>query len=83
MRGFLIFIAVVVYLFSLVFIESELVQLQVRKENLENRFTELKNQKKVLEFEVMKLSNLAEIEAEAEERDFIFPTEQDILGVIK
>lgn len=83
MRGLLIFVAVVVYLFSLVFIESELVKIQVRKENLENRFTELKNQKKVLEFEVMNLSNLAEIEIEAKERNFIFPEEKDILGVIK
>ncbi len=83
MRGLLIFAAVVVYLFSLVFIESELVKIQVRKENLENRFTELKNQKKVLEFEVMNLSNLAEIEIEAKERNFIFPEEKDILGVIK
>jgi hypothetical protein len=83
MRGLLIFAAVVVYLFSLVFIESELVKIQVRKENLENRFTELKNQRKVLEFEVMNLSNLAEIEIEAKKRNFIFPEEKDILGVIK
>ncbi len=83
MRGLLIFIAVVVYLFSLVFIESELVKIQVRKENLENRFAELKNQKKVLEFEVMNLSNLAEIEAQAKKRNFIFPEEEDILGFIK
>ncbi len=83
MRGLLIFIAVVVYLFSLVYIESELVKLQVTKENLENRFTELKNQKKVLEFEVMNLSNLAAIEAEAKERGFIFPREEDILGTVK
>ena len=83
MRGLLIFAAVVVYLFSLVFIESELVKIQVRKENLENRFTELKNQKKVLEFEVMDLSNLAEIEIEAKRRNFIYPEEKDILGVIK
>lgn len=83
MRGLLIFIAVVVYLFSLVYIESELVKLQVTKENLENRFTELKNQRKVLEFEVMNLSNLAAIEVEAKERGFIFPREEDILGVVK
>ena len=83
MRGLLIFAAVVVYLFSLVFIESELVKIQVRKENLENRFTELKNQKKALEFEVMNLSNLAEIEIEAKEKNFVFPEEKDILGVIK
>jgi len=83
MRGFLIFIAVVIFLFSLVFIESELVKLEVRKENLKNRVIELKNQRKLLEFTVMDLSNLANIEVEAKERGFIFPEEEDILGVVK
>ncbi len=83
MRVLLIFIAVVIYLFCLVFIESELVKLHVRKENLENRLVELKNQKEVLEFEVMNLSNLANIEAEAKRRNFIFPKEEDILDIIK
>jgi len=79
----LVAIAVVLYLFSLVFIESELVKLEVRKEDLENRLVELKNQKKLLEFEVMDISNLANIEAEARARGFVFPTEEDILGTVK
>lgn len=83
MRGLLIFIAVVIYLFLLVFIESELVKLEVKKENLKNRVIELKNHKKLLEFEVMALSNLANIETEAKIRGFIFPTEEDVLGVVK
>lgn len=83
MRGFLIFIAVVICLFTLVFIESELVKLEVRKEHLKNRVVELKNQKKLLEFTVMDLSNLANIEAEAKARGFVFPEEEDILGVMK
>lgn len=83
MRWFLIFIAIVLYLFLLVFIESELITLEVRKENLKNRFVELQNQKKLLEFEVMDISHLARIEAEAQARGFVFPTEDDILGVVK
>ena len=83
MRVLLTFIAVVIYLFSLVYIESELVKLEVTKGNLQNRLVELKNQKKRLEFELMNLSNLANIEAEAKQRNFIFPEEEDILGVVK
>jgi cell division protein FtsL len=83
MRGIVIFIAVLVYLFSVIYIESELVALEVRKENLENRLTELKNQKKLLEFEVMDISNLAATKAQAHSRGFIFPEEKDILGVVK
>jgi len=83
MRGLLIFIAIVVYLFSLVFIESELVKLEVRKEKLRNRVIGLKNQKKSLHFEIMDLSNLARIEVEAKKKNFIFPKNEDILGVIK
>ncbi|HEC79251.1 MAG TPA: hypothetical protein ENI34_08970 [candidate division WOR-3 bacterium] len=83
MRALLIFLAVVIYLFSLVYIESELVKLEVRKENLKNRVIELENQKKNFEFEIMNLGNLANIEAAAKERGFIFPKEDDILGVVK
>lgn len=83
MRGLLIFIAIVIYLFFLVFIESELVKLEVKKENLKNRVTGLKNRKKLLEFKVMDFANLANIEAEAKRRDFVFPKEEDILGVVK
>jgi hypothetical protein len=83
MRGIIIFIAVLVYLLSVIYIESHLVAFEVRKENLENRLTELMNQKKLLEFEIMDLSNLATIKAQAHARDFIFPEEKDILGVVK
>ena len=83
MRSLLIFIVAVIYLFLVVFIESELVKLEVRKENLENRVIVLKNEKKLLEFEIMDVSNLAKIEAAAKARGFIFPKESDILGVVK
>lgn len=83
MRIILIFLVVVIFLFSLVYIESELVKLEVRKENLENRVNELHNQKELLELEVINLSNLARIEKEAKKRGFFFPDEDDILGIIK
>lgn len=83
MRIVLIFLTVVIFLFSLVYIESELVKLEVRKENLKNRVNELRNQKEVLEFEVINLSNLAKIEVDAKQRGFFFPDEDDILGIIE
>jgi preprotein translocase subunit SecY len=83
MRYLLIFLGVIAYLFSLVFIESELIKIQIRKERLKSRFQELVNQKKDLEFRLTKLSNLAVIEAQAKERGFVFPDKEDILGVIK
>lgn len=76
-------VAIVVYLFALVFLESELVKLEARNERLMNRVTELRNEKERLESEVMELSNLAVIEFEAKKRGFVFPREEDILGVIK
>jgi preprotein translocase subunit SecY len=83
MRYVLIFFGIVGYLFSLVFVESELIKIQIRKEQLKNRYQELVNQKKELEFRLMKISNLAVIEIQAKERGFIFPCKEDILGVIK
>jgi len=83
MRVILIFLVVVVFLFSLVYIESELVKIELRKENLANRVNELRNQKEMLELEVINLSNLAKIEVEAKKRGFFYPGEDDILGVIK
>jgi preprotein translocase subunit SecY len=83
MRYILIFIGIIGYLFSLVFVESELIKIQIRKERLKNRFQELVNQKRELEFHLMKLSNLAVIEVQAKERGYIFPVKDDILGVIK
>jgi cell division protein FtsL len=80
MRVLLIFLAVVVFLFSLVYIESELVKLEVRKEQLSNRVIGLENEKRRLEFEAMDLSNLAVIEREAKKRGFVYPDEDDILG---
>lgn len=83
MRVVLIFLVVVFFLFSLVYIESELVKLEVRKENLKNRVVELRNQEEILEFEVMNLANLAKIEEAAKKKGFFFPDEDDILGVVK
>lgn len=83
MRGFLIFISLIIFLFSIVYIESELVKLEVKKELFKNHLDELKNQKKELEFELMNISNLANIEAAAKLRGFIFPNNDDILGVVK
>ncbi len=79
----MILIAVVVYLFLLVYIESDLVESEARNERLKNRFTELQNEKKHLESEIMDLSNLAVIEIQAKRRNFVFPEQQDILGVVK
>lgn len=83
MRVVLIFLAVVFFLFLLVYIESELVKLEVRKENLKNRVIGLRNQKEILEFEVMNLANLAKIEEAAKKKGFFFPDKDDILGVVK
>ena len=83
MRIVLIFLIVVIFLFSLVYIESELVKLEVRKEYLKNQVTELRNQQEVLELEVINLSNLAKIEEDAKKRGFFFPDEDDILGIVK
>lgn len=83
MRVVLIFTGIVVYLFLLVFIESELVKIDVRRDNLGNRLLELESQKKALEFEIMDLNNVAIIEEQAKQQGFIFPGEDDILGVMK
>jgi cell division protein FtsL len=83
MRGLIVFVLVVLYLFALVYIESELVKLEVKKEKLQERVTELENTKEMLEFEITKLNNLAYIEAEAKKRNFIYPCDEEILGVTK
>lgn len=83
MRVVMIFLGIVMFLFALVFIESELVKIEVRKKHLEEHLTHLQNQKKTLEFEVLQISNLARIEIEAKEQGFIFPRKQDILGVVQ
>ena len=79
----LIVILAIFYLFTLVYVESELLRMEVKKEELKERAIELRNHKKDLEFEVTEISNLAYIEAAAKERDFIFPEQDDILGYIK
>lgn len=83
MRIVLIFIGVVMYLFLLVYIESELVAIEVRKENMQNRTIELENRQKDLQFEVMNLSNVALIEEQAKAHGFIFPSDEEIRGVLK
>jgi cell division protein FtsL len=83
MRIVMIFAGIVVYLFSLVYIESELVKIEVKNENLKNQVNELHNQKEILELEVISLSNLATIEEAAKKRGYIFPDEDDILGTVK
>ena len=83
MRVILIFSGIVVYLFLLVYIESELVKIEVRKDNLHDRLLELENRKKDLQSEIMNLNNLAIIEEQAKQQGFIFPGENSILGVLK
>lgn len=83
MRFLLIFLLAILYLFGIVYIESELVKFNIRRENLKNQIQELKNEQANLMAKVVSLSNLARIETEAKKHDFIFPTKDDILGVIK
>ncbi|HEX7321012.1 MAG TPA: hypothetical protein VF399_11745 [bacterium] len=83
MRGLAIFLAIVAYLFALVYIESQLVKIEIRKEGLKNRLSQLEAQKKELKVKLMEQSNLARIETEAKARGFVFPEKEDILGIIK
>ncbi|MCX7994592.1 MAG: hypothetical protein N3A65_02300 [candidate division WOR-3 bacterium] len=83
MRFFVIIFFILIYLFSLVYIESELVKYNIRKEELKNQVQELKNEKASLMARLNYFSNLAYIEAEAKKRDFIFPAREDILGIVK
>jgi hypothetical protein len=83
MRVFLIFTGIIVYLFLLVFLESELVKSEVRLDELKSRVVELRNRKKQLEFELSGLTNLADIEAAAKAMGYFFPDKDDILGVVE
>jgi cell division protein FtsL len=83
MRIILGIIMVLIYLFSLVYIESELVKSRIRKEGLLNQIQELKNEQNNLKSQITSLSSLARIEAEAKKRGFVFPQKDDILGVVK
>jgi len=83
MRILIFFFAVLIYLFSIVYIESELVKTNIRKDYLKNQVQELKNEKANFQAQITNLSNLARIETEAKKRGFIFPEKEDILGVIR
>jgi cell division protein FtsL len=79
----MLFVAIIVYLFVLVFIESELVRIEVRKEDLKNEVVRLENERKQLESELILYTNLARIEAAARKMGYVFPANEDILGVIE
>ncbi len=83
MRFLLILLLVLLYLFGLVYIESELVKLNIIKERLKEQVQEMKNKKANLMAQVVFVSNLARIEDEAKRCGFIFPTKDDILGMVK
>ncbi len=83
MRIIGIFLLIVIYLFFLVYIESELVKIEIKKEPLRKMLVELKNKKKGLSATLINLSNLATIETEAKKKNFIFPKREEILGVVK
>ncbi len=83
MRGLLIFLAVVLYLFSLILIQSELLKLEGRKETLANRLIELRGERKLLDAQIMDLANLARIEAKAKRMGLVYPQDRDILGTVK
>ena len=83
MRILLIFSAIVIYLFLVVFMESELIKIEVRKEELKNRVVKLKNQKEQLESRLIDITNLANIETVAREMGLIFPEKEDVLGVVE
>jgi hypothetical protein len=67
----------------LVFIESELVKIEVRKETLRNKVVELRNDQKKLQSYLIDITNLANIETAAKAMGFFFPEQNDILGVVE
>lgn len=83
MRVLIIFVGIIAYLFLLVLLESELIKSEVRKEELKNRVVALRNEKKQLEFELIGLANLADIETAAKAMGYVFPDRDDILGVVE
>jgi hypothetical protein len=83
MRILMIFVAIIVYLFLLVFIESELVKIEVLNEDLRNNVIELRNRKKQLESDMIDVANLANIETAAKAMGYFFPEQNDILGVVE
>jgi len=83
MRILIIFVSVIIFMFVLVLIESELVKIEVRKEAIERDVVELESEKKQLESNLIDVANLAHIESAAKEMGFVFPQKDDILGVIE
>lgn len=83
MRVLMTFVAIIVYLFLVVFIESELVRIEVRKEDLKADVIKLQNERKQLESRLIDYTNLARIEAAAKMMGYVFPKNDDILGVIE
>ncbi|UCD20240.1 MAG: hypothetical protein JSU64_03635 [candidate division WOR-3 bacterium] len=83
MRVLILFVSAIVYLFILVFIESELVRIEVRKEDLRNDVIRLENERKQLESKLIYHTNLARIEAAAKKMGYVFPSSEDILGAVE
>jgi hypothetical protein len=83
MRILTILVSIILYMFLLVFIESELVKIEVRKEVIKTDVVELQNEKKQLESSLINVANLAHIESAAKEMGYVFPQKDDILGVIE
>ena len=83
MRIVMLFVAIIGYLFLLVFIESELVKIEVRMEELKSEVAQLRNRRKGMESELLDIANLANIETAAKAMGFSFPAQDDILGVIE
>ncbi len=83
MRILIIFVAIIAYLFLLVYIESELVKIEVHKEDLQNSVIALRNHRKQLESDLLDVANLANIESAAKAMGYSFPEQDDILGVVE
>jgi cell division protein FtsL len=83
MRILMLFVAIIGYLFLLVFIESELVKIEVRMEELKSEVAQLRNSRKGMESDLLDIANLSNIEEAAKAMGFSFPEQDDILGVIE
>ena len=79
----MVFVAIIGYLFLLVFLESELVKIEVRMEELKSRVAQLRNHRKQMESDLLDIANLAKIETAAKAMGFSFPEQDDVLGVIE
>jgi cell division protein FtsL len=83
MRILMVFVAIIIYLFLLVFLESELVKIEVRMEELRSRVAQLRSHRKQMESDLLDIANLANIETAAKAMGFSFPEQDDILGVVE